>query len=253
MSPSNESVLALMESLLADFSIGGHIRERSGSTLPGIAPSNLYPTCDQQWLVLDANHDSIFRRLAGAMGQPSLAEDARFATHRARGENATVLDEIISRWTSTLDADAALDVLLAHDIPSSRIYCAPEMLDDEHFRARGAIRWDDHGRMGLLPMPNVVPRLSKTPGHVVSTGPELGEHTVAVLQQLAGLSVEEVHRLASDGIVGVHHDEARPCARRRWPVSRPAGESGDGGVLRCAPGVRMVASCPGTRVTECLR
>ena len=130
-----EAVLAMMESLIPEYTLGNYIRERTGAVLPNIAPSNIYPTKDGLLLLIAANQDSVFARLTLAMGQPELAEDPRFVSHSARGANQAMLDEIIARWTSSLETGQLEELLQAHGVPEGKIYRAPEMLTDPHFLA----------------------------------------------------------------------------------------------------------------------
>ena len=132
-----EAVLAVMESTLPEYTQAGEIRERSGAILPKTAPSNVYPTKDGETIVMGANQDSVFARLAEAMGEPALADDPKYVDHFTRGEHQTELDEAIARWTSTIDATPLLETLERHGVPAGRIYRTPEMLADPHFQARG--------------------------------------------------------------------------------------------------------------------
>jgi formyl-CoA transferase len=134
-----ETVLAVMESLIAEYDTTGYIRERTGGLLPNIAPSNAYPTADGLMILIAANQDTVFRRLCDAMGRADLAADARYATHLGRGDNQEELDDLIATWTATLDAQTLREILVAHSVPNGWIYRAPEMLADPHFAARNAI------------------------------------------------------------------------------------------------------------------
>ena len=196
-----EAVLAVMESTVPEFSQGGVIRERSGAILPKTAPSNVYPTKDGDAIVMGANQDSVFVRLADAMGQPGLAEDPRYADHVARGEHQDRLDENIAEWTATLDADPLLATLEQHGVPAGRIYRTPEMLADPHFQARDAIIDVDHPVFENLKMQNVFPRMSRTQGEVRWPGPELGAHNAEVYGELLGISADELSALAGDGVI----------------------------------------------------
>ncbi|QKW13521.1 CoA transferase [Verrucosispora sp. NA02020] len=196
-----EAVLAMMESLLPEYTLGGHVRERTGAILPNIAPSNVYPTRDDGLLLIAANQDTVFRRLAAAMDMPELSTDARFATHAARGHHQGELDAIIAEWSGRHDTEHLMAVMIKHDVPVGRVYRAPEMLDDEHFAAREAIVRVDHPEFGEFPMQNVVPRLSRTPGRVKWTGPRLGEHTDQVLTDIVGLAKAEINELRASGVI----------------------------------------------------
>ena len=195
-----EAVLAMMESLLPEWAVAGYQRERTGSTLPNVAPSNVYPALDGPILIA-ANQDSVFRRLAAVMGQPDLANDARYATHGARGANAAQLDDLIGAWTAPQPAAEVLALLHASGIPAGLIYRAADMLTDPHFRARQAIVRMAHPEFGEIPMQNVVPRLSATPGTIRSLGPELGQHNAEIYTGLLGLTTEQTAELAAAGVI----------------------------------------------------
>jgi crotonobetainyl-CoA:carnitine CoA-transferase CaiB-like acyl-CoA transferase len=172
-----EAVAALMESSMVDFEVGGVLRGRSGGTLPGVAPSNAYPTKDRSEVLIAGNADTVFARLCDAMGTPELAADERYATHVARGEHERQLDHLVATWTSTLDAEELLTLLREHSVPAGRVYTAADMINDEHYLERAMI--ERHiARTGIeTPMLGVVPKFSRTPGSIHDVGPTLGEHT----------------------------------------------------------------------------
>ncbi len=196
-----EAVLAMTESLIPDYQQGGFIRERTGAILPGIAPSNVYPSRDGIMILIAANQDSVFCRLAEAMGMPSLASDPLFSTHEARSHSQARLDKLISEWTRLQDAAQLESVLAKHHVPASRVYRAPEMLSDAHFAAREAIVKIEDPTMGEIAMQNVVPRLSLNPGKIRSTGPALGEHNLMTFKGILGLSDTEIDCLADAGVI----------------------------------------------------
>jgi formyl-CoA transferase len=196
-----EAVLAMMESLVTEYQVAGYTRERTGAILPNVAPSNVYPTADGQLVLVAANQDTVFRRLAGVMGQPGLADDPRYASHSARGEHQEELDGLIAGWTATLGADRLLHVLEEVGVPAGRIYRAADMLADPHYLARQAIVRLVDPELGEIAMQNVAPRLSATPGRVAWPGPALGRHNQEVYQGLLGLPDEEVERLADQGVI----------------------------------------------------
>ena len=201
-----ESVLAVTESLVVEWCARGTVRERTGPTLPGIAPSNVYPTSDGQILIA-ANQDSVFRRLVDVMGMPELADDQRFVDHRARGRNMYAIDTIIAGWTERFDAAELLDKLHTAGVPAGLVYEPKDMLADPHFSARGSIETVKDARHGELTMQAVVPRLSETPGDIRWAGQALGADTDAVLTELLGLTAEAVAALRNDGVIG---KETRP-------------------------------------------
>ncbi|MBX3480528.1 MAG: CoA transferase [Caulobacter sp.] len=196
-----ESVLSVMENLVTEYGLTGYIRERSGAVLPGIAPSNAYPTADGALVVIGANQDTLFARLCQAMGRPELASDPRYAGHAARGENQTELDALISAWTSTLTAEALLALMETSGVAAGRVYRAPDMLADPQFAAREAIVETDHPVFGQVKMQNAFPRMSQTPGAVRWPGPALGEHTDAVLTERAGATPETLADLRARGVI----------------------------------------------------
>ncbi|WP_369134031.1 CaiB/BaiF CoA transferase family protein [Modestobacter sp. I12A-02662] len=195
-----ESVLAMTEALVPEWQVAEVRRERSGPTLPGIAPSNVYPTADGQVLIA-ANQDSVFRRLTTAMGMPELADDPRFRDHRARGDRQDELDGIIAGWTRARDSAEALESLHEVGVPAGLVYEPADMLADPHFQARESIVHVADEEYGEVAMPAVVPRLSATPGSVRRPAPRLGEHTDAVLTELLDLSPQEIDDLRSAGVI----------------------------------------------------
>ena len=196
-----ESVLAVMESLLTEYHVAGFIRERTGSLIPNIAPANVYPTAGNGMHLISGNQDTVWRRLAEAMGVPELGTDPRFATHLARGENQTELDDLISDWSVNLTTDELHELLNEHSVPNGKMYRAPEMLEDPHFAAREAITWVDSHDFGQIPMQNVVPKLSDTPGRVRWSGPTLGQHNLEILKDVLKLDDEAIDALIEQGIV----------------------------------------------------
>ncbi len=171
-----ESVLQVMEGMVSEYDHGGVIRERSGSILPGIAPSNVYRCADGEYMI-GANKDEIFQRLALVMGQPELADDVRYATHIARGKNQIELDNIINNWSLQYSVETVDQLMIENSIPAGRVYRAPEMLADPHFAAREAIIDVETERYGSIKMQNAFPRLSATPSGVHSPAPSIvGQH-----------------------------------------------------------------------------
>ncbi len=195
-----EAVLAMMESTVPEYTEAGVIRERTGSILPKIAPSNVYKTQDGQ-IVIGANQDSVWKRMAEAMGRAELASDARYATHVARGEHQAELDVLIDAWTSGFTSAQVLQILHSAGVPAGKIYRAPDMLEDEHFRARQSLVKVPHPAFANLWMANVFPRLSATPGEVRWPGPALGEHNEQVYGELLGYGRAEREGLESEGVI----------------------------------------------------
>ena len=194
-----EAVAALMESSMADYELGGVMRERSGGILTGVAPSNAYPTKDGSDVVIAANADSVFTRLCQTMGQPELATDPRFDSHIRRGQNMAEIDALVTQWTRTKNADELLSQLETSGVPAGKIFTARDMLNDDHYAAREMVMRRTSEQGWELPMPGVVPKFSKTPGTVRSVGPLLGADTRDVLERIAKMGASEVDALEADG------------------------------------------------------
>ena len=179
-----ESVLAVTESLIPEYGADGTIRERTGSSLPGIAPSNTYTTRDGRYLVLAANGDSIFNRLMQAIGRPDIADDPQFKHNDGRAKASDELDAILGAWSSSVTLTEALDILEAAEVPASGINSVAEVFEDEQIQARGSIeRYALESGLNLC-MPAAVPKLTKTPGGTRWLGPKLGEHNESILESL---------------------------------------------------------------------
>jgi len=196
-----ESVLQVMEGLVAEYDHSGVIRERSGSILPGIAPSNVYACSDGEYMI-GANNDAIFRRLSLALGEPALADDERYSTHLARGRNQLELDERINQWTRTLTVDELDALMIAHSVPAGRVYRTPEMIADPHFQAREAIVEIETERFGKLRMQNAFPKLSVTPSGIRSPAPSrVGQHNAEIYGELLGFDEVRLGELAAAGTI----------------------------------------------------
>lgn len=196
-----ESVLQVMESIVAEYDVMGLVRERSGSILPGIAPSNVYPCSDGEFMI-GGNGDAIFARLAEAMGRAELAQDARYATHGARGANQKELDELIAEWTRTLTVDALEALMVEHSVPAGRVFRGPDMMADPHFAAREAIMSVPHPVHGSVKMQAPAPKLSGNPSSIRRTAPQApGADNFEVYGELLGLGDVELAKLAKAGTI----------------------------------------------------
>ena len=196
-----ESVLQVMEGLVPEYDYNGFVRERSGSILPGIAPSNVYICKDGEYMI-GANKDSLWKRLATAMARPELGDDPRFATHIARGENQRELDALINAWTTNLTVTEVDTLMIANSIPAGRVYRAPDMLIDPHFQARDAIVEVQTERFGPLKMQGAFPKLSATPSTIRRPAPaSVGQHNAEIYGQLLGLDADELASMAASGTI----------------------------------------------------
>ncbi|MGH7024311.1 MAG: CaiB/BaiF CoA transferase family protein [Caulobacteraceae bacterium] len=196
-----EAVLQVMESLVPDYAVAGFTRERSGPILPGIAPSNVYRCADGEFLIA-ANQDTVFARFCAAIGAPELATDPRFATHQERGARQAELDALIEVWTASRTVAEVEAAMIGAGVPAGKVFRAAEMLSDPHFNARESIVEVEHPRWGRLPMQNVFPRLSATPGRVRRTACQsVGGDNAEVYGELLGLDVNDLARLQSEGVI----------------------------------------------------
>jgi formyl-CoA transferase len=195
-----EAVFSLMESLLPEYDVHGFVRERSGASLPGIAPSGTYTTRDGKYVVIGANGDSIFRRMMTAIGRDDLAHDPQLARNDGRALRGDELDEAIGAWCAAHDLEEVLAVLDAADVPSGKIFDVADIVNDLHYRARGMIEEAKLSDGKPFKIPGVVPKLSDTPGGTRWLGPDLGEHTQSVLSAL-GYDDDRIQELRTKGVV----------------------------------------------------
>ncbi|CRM49049.1 MULTISPECIES: CaiB/BaiF CoA transferase family protein [Pseudomonas] len=195
-----ESVFNLMESLVPEYDMLGHVRERSGGALPGIAPSNTYLTADGAYVVIAGNSDPIYKRLMTTIGRADLAEAPAFAHNDGRAAQSGLLDAAITHWTSSLPIDQVLSALEAAEVPAGRIYSVADIVSDPHYQARDMLLTAELPGGVSVKMPGIVPKLSETPGGVNWQGPTLGQHTDEILGSL-GLAGADIQRLKRSGVV----------------------------------------------------
>ena len=182
-----EAIFAMMESMVPEFDVFGFVRERTGNIMPGITPSNTHTTKDGKHVTIGANGDAIFRRLMLAMGRDDLAQDPSLADNAGRDARRNEVYALIDAWCLTLDEVDLLERLAAAEVPSSRVYSAVDMFADPQFIARQMFESANLPDGKPFKMPGIIPKLSETPGSTEWIGPQLGEHTDAVL---AGLGYE---------------------------------------------------------------
>ncbi|CAN5728422.1 CoA transferase [soil metagenome] len=198
-----ESCLAIQESTIPDYDIGGVVRGPSGTRLEGIAPSNIYPTADGSWVVIAANQDTVFRRLCSAMGQPELATDDRFANHVARGRNQDEIDKIIGDWAAQRQPTDIIETLSAAGVIAGPINTVAEVFTDPQLRSRGMLadHWDERIERNVVG-PGIVPVLSESPGSVRYAGSARpGQHNAEIFGDLLGLTAAEVDELHTEGVL----------------------------------------------------
>jgi crotonobetainyl-CoA:carnitine CoA-transferase CaiB-like acyl-CoA transferase len=196
-----DACFAMMESTVLEYEKTGTIRRPTGTRLPRIAPSNVYLSKDEKWVVIAANHDTLWRRLAKLMGKPEIAEDERFASHHARGENEDLLDEIIGDWAGRYTADELDRIVNEAGVVCAPVYDAKDISEDPYFRERELlVEYEDevHGRISAQ---GIVPKLTGTPGRVRQAARwTVGADTDDVMSEL-GVEGEELDALREAGVV----------------------------------------------------
>ena len=195
----HEAVFNVMESLIPEYSAFGAVREAAGSALPGIAPSNAYP-CQDGWVLVAGNGDSIFKRLMDTIGRPDLGNAPDLAGNTGRVARVQEIDAAIGAWTAERQIAQVLDALAAARVPAGKVYTAKDICEDPHYRARQMILPQQTRDGHTVEVPGIVPKLSATPGTVRSSAPRLGDDTDAVLLGM-GLNAQQVAALRSKGIV----------------------------------------------------
>jgi succinyl-CoA---D-citramalate CoA-transferase len=196
-----ESVFSLLEAILPEYGYAGSVRQRRGNALLGSAPSNVYPTGDNRWITIGANGDSIFRRFCGAIEQPELADDPRFADNQSRRANVAALDRLIEGWTRQHDLGELWEILVRAEVPAAPVYSIADVVADPQYQARDMIlRLMGPQRIGELLVPGVVPKFVDAPSSVRWLGRAAGADTATVLREI-GLEEAELERLARDSII----------------------------------------------------
>ena len=179
-----EAVFSMMESLVPEFDVLGFVRERAGNALPGIVPSNTYPTQDGKFVIIGANNDAIFKRLMNAMGRSDLADDAQLATNAGRVPRTAEIDAAIGAWTAAHALEVVLKALDGVDVPAAKVYDVADIVSDAQYLARDMIEQHQLPDGKPVKLPGIVPKLSDTPGATEWIGPKLGEHTEEILRGL---------------------------------------------------------------------
>ena len=182
-----ESVFNMLESVLPEYSKFGAIRQPSGASMPGIAPTNAYLCRDGKYALIAGNGDSIYKRLMQMIGRADLAEDPRLARNAGRAEHAELIDAAISAYTALHPLDEVLTAMNAAGVPAGKSYDASDIANDPHYQARDMILQTTLADGSVIQVPGIVPTLSKTPGQITRAAPSLGQHTTEILDSL-GLS-----------------------------------------------------------------
>lgn len=196
-----DACFAVTESTILEYEKTGVVRQPTGTRLPRIAPSNVYRSKDGRWVVIAANHDTLWRRLAALIGRPELADDPRFDSHTARGENEDLLDELIGAWAAQHTAAELDQIVNDAGVVCAPVYTAADIYDDPYFTERGLLVEYEDEVHGTVTAPGIVPKLDSTPGRVRSPASwTVGAETDTVLREL-GLDETEIEQLRRDGVL----------------------------------------------------
>ncbi len=198
-----EGIFRILDEVAPAYGRTGFVRERNGAETPIVAPHSHFPTGDGRWVAIACTNDRIFARLArDAMGRPDVLDDARFSTNAARIANREAVNGLVADWTRTMERDALLQRCAAAEVPCGPVYGIDEIFEDAQYAARGSIRTVEDPRAGPVPVPNVVPRMTGTPGRIDWLGPALGAHSDEIFRGLLGLDGERIAALRARGVVG---------------------------------------------------
>ena len=197
-----ESAFALLESTVPDYDRLGIVRGPQGTNLKGIAPSNIFRSRDGKWMVIAANADGVYRRLCDAIGRPELADDERFSTHHARGENQDEIEGIIADWANEHDAAEIDRILNEAGVICGPIYTIEDIFQDPQYQARDMLIEHVDPEFGPYVGPGIVPKLTRTPGTVRwSATWDEGSHNQEVYGGLLGLSDDEIDEFRDEGVL----------------------------------------------------
>ncbi|MEI4768135.1 CoA transferase [Psychrobacillus sp. FJAT-51614] len=196
-----ESVFSLLEGILPEYDLTGIVRERTGSTLPGIAPSNTYKCADDNQIVIGGNGDKIFQRLMTAIGREDIAYDPEYSTNQGRADNVEFIDQIIEDWTMQYPSKEAQRILDEVSVPVGQIYGIKEIVEDEQYKAREMLQEIELPDGKKVLVPGVVPKLSVTPGEINWSGPSLGEHNEEIYTEFMNFSFDKFKKLKEQGVI----------------------------------------------------
>jgi crotonobetainyl-CoA:carnitine CoA-transferase CaiB-like acyl-CoA transferase len=194
-----ESVFSMMEGMLPEYGALGTIKQPTGGGIATAAPSNAYPTLDKSWVLIAANSAPLFAKLANLIEKPELVDDPDYEGNQARVRNAARLDELIGAWTRRFAIDDLVNRLDEAGIPNSKVYTAADCANDPQYRHRGMVREVNDPALGSVLQAGVVPHIPESPGMVRWAGPDIGQHTSEVLQDLLGYDARAVEALREEG------------------------------------------------------
>lgn len=196
-----EPIFRILDELAPAYAYKGYVRQRMGPATVNVVPHSHYPTRDERWIAIACTNDKIYERLAEIMAKDELPAPAAWATLANRERDRQQVDEHVAAWTSRHERAELLRICEQAQVPCGPIYSIDEIFEDPQYAARGNILMMQDERVGDLPIPNLVPRLSDTPGQVRSLGPRLGEHNDEIFKSVLGLTDDDLRRLSAEGVV----------------------------------------------------
>ena len=197
----SESVFSLLEGALPEYGALGSVRQPTGGGIATAAPTNAYRSRDGVWMLIAANSDPLFRKLAVLMGRPDLADDPDYAGNQARCANVAALDRIIGDWSATLDIEPLDAALAGADVPHTRVYTVADIAADEQFRARQMVQEVDDALLGPVLHPGVVPRMDGVSPVPRSTGPAIGADNTEILRDVLGYDAAKIDALIKEKVL----------------------------------------------------
>jgi crotonobetainyl-CoA:carnitine CoA-transferase CaiB-like acyl-CoA transferase len=196
-----EPIFRILDEIAPAYSYKGLVRQRMGPGTVNVVPHSHYPTKDGRWIAIACTTDKIYQRLAVAMGEPHMAEPQNWGTLANRERDREKVDAHVGEWTGQRDRDELLRICEEAQVPCGPVYSIDEIFEDPQYASRGNILRMKDERVGELPIPNLVPRLSDTPGSVKWLGPDLGQHNDDVFKGWLGMTDDDMRRLAAEGVI----------------------------------------------------
>ncbi|MDO9435370.1 CaiB/BaiF CoA-transferase family protein [Hydrogenophaga sp.] len=196
-----EPMFRMLDELAPAYHLNGYVRQRMGPGTVNVVPHSHYPTFDRRWIAIACTSDKIFARLAAAMGVPEFADAGKWGTIRQREAEREGVDAYVGKWTSSLTRDQILALCDQFQVPCGPVYAIDEIFEDPQYKARGNIAFVKDERVGELAVPNVVPRMSDTPGGITGLGPRLGAHNEEIYAGRLGLSADDIRSLQKEGTI----------------------------------------------------
>jgi crotonobetainyl-CoA:carnitine CoA-transferase CaiB-like acyl-CoA transferase len=196
-----EPIFRILDEIAPAYAYKGLVRQRMGPGTVNVVPHSHYPTKDGRWIAIACTTDKIYQRLAVAMGEPHMAEPQNWGTLANRERDRAKVDAHVGEWTGQRDRDELLRICEEAQVPCGPVYSIDEIFEDPQYAARGNILKMKDERVGELPIPNLVPRLSDTPGSVKWLGPDLGQNNDDVFKGWLGMTDDDMRRLAAEGVI----------------------------------------------------